>query len=143
MDDAAALAMGFNECINARDLTGLARLMANDHSFIDTGGNAFIGKRVCIEAWRSFFDSFPGYRNIFEAVLAREDRVTIVGRTVCPGFSALEGPALWTAVAAHEGLTEWRVYEDKPEERRRLGIDDEWFVQAHPPFNGEAPVNSN
>ncbi|ALV43593.1 hypothetical protein AU252_22450 [Pseudarthrobacter sulfonivorans] len=141
MYDAAALAMGFNECINARDLNGLARLMANNHSFIDTDGNAFIGKAACIEAWRSFFDSFPEYRNIFEAVLARRNSVTVVGHTVCPGFPALEGPALWTAVAAREGLTEWRVYEDKQEERRRLGIDDEWFVHAHPPLNGEAPVS--
>ncbi|BAS08780.1 hypothetical protein AHiyo4_22020 [Arthrobacter sp. Hiyo4] len=103
MDDAAGVAMGFNECINARDLTGLARLMANDHSFIDTDGNACTGKSVCIEAWRSFFESFPGNRNIFEAVLARGNRVTFVGHTVCPGFSALEGPALWTAFAASKG----------------------------------------
>jgi len=127
---ATALAVGFNDRINARDLKGLARPMANDHTFIDTAGNAVIGKAACIEAWRGFFDSYPEYRNIFETVLSRGNRVTIVGHTVCPGFPGLEGPALWTAIAAREELTEWRVYEDTPEERSRLGIDDEWFTQA-------------
>jgi hypothetical protein len=63
------VAVGFNECINARDLTGLARLMANNHTF-DTAGTAVIGKAACTEAWRGFFDSHPEYRNVFEAVLA-------------------------------------------------------------------------
>jgi ketosteroid isomerase-like protein len=130
MHDAAALAVGFNERINARDLTGLARLMATNHSFIDTAGNAVIGKAACIEAWRGFFDSYPGYRNIFEAVMSRGNRIIMVGHSLCPGFPALEGPALWTAIAAREELTEWRVYEDTPEERRRLGIDDQWFTHA-------------
>jgi ketosteroid isomerase-like protein len=130
MNDAAAMAVRFNERINARDLTGLVQLMANNHTFIDTAGTAVTGKAACTEAWRGFFDSYPGYRNTFEAVLSRGNRVTIVGHTACPGVSALEGPALWTAIVAEEGLTEWRVYADTPDERHRLGIDDEWFTRA-------------
>ncbi|WP_104175660.1 nuclear transport factor 2 family protein [Arthrobacter sp. Y81] len=130
MNDAAALAVGFNECINARNLKGMTRLMANNHTFIDTAGTAVIGKAACTEAWRGFFESFPGYRNIFESVLSRGGQVTIVGHTVCPGVPSLAGPALWTAIAVADGLSEWRVYEDTPEERRRLGIDDEWFTHA-------------
>jgi len=133
MSDAAALAIEFNECINTRDMNALELLMANDHAFIDTAGNAFIGKAACIEAWSGFFGSYPEYRNIFEAVLSRGDRATIVGHSVCPGFPALEGPALWTAIASQQKLTEWRVYDDTPEERRRLGIDAEWFTHAARP----------
>ena len=133
MDDAADSAMAFNGCINARDMLGLAQLMANNHSFIDTAGHAIIGKTACLEAWRSFFDAYPGYRNILEAFSSRGTRVTMVGHSVCPGFSALEGPALWTALAAPEGLTEWRVYEDTPQERHRLGVDDKWFIHAVAP----------
>jgi hypothetical protein len=49
------VAVGFNECINARDLKGLARLMANNHTFIDTTGTAVVvGKAACIEAWGAF-----------------------------------------------------------------------------------------
>lgn len=133
MADAAASAIAFNGCINARDTLGLAQLMANNHSFIDTAGHTIIGKAACIEAWRSFFDAYPEYRNILEAVSSRGTKVTMVGHSVCPGFSALEGAALWTALATPEGLTEWRVYEDTPQERRRLGIDDKWFIHAVAP----------
>jgi len=130
MNDAAALTMRFNECINARDLEGLTRLMADNHTFIDTAGTAFIGKSACREAWRGFFDSCPEYRNVFEAFVSLGNRITIVGHSVCPGLSALEGPELWTAVVTEEYLAEWRVYKDTPEERRRLGIDDAWFTHA-------------
>jgi ketosteroid isomerase-like protein len=102
MNDAATVALGFNECINARDLKGLARLMANNHTFIDTAGTAVVGKAACVEAWRGFFDSYPEYRNVFEAVLARGNRITVVGHTVCPGVFALEGPALWTAIGIED-----------------------------------------
>ncbi len=74
MRDTAALAIEFNGCINERDLKALSGLMANSHTFIDTAGNAFVGKAACIEAWRGFFDAYPEYRNIFEAVFSRGDR---------------------------------------------------------------------
>lgn len=38
MDVAAALAIRFNERINAGDLEGLARMMSADHTFVDTAG---------------------------------------------------------------------------------------------------------
>lgn len=69
MNDAAAIAVRFNERINAGALTGLVQLMANNHTFIDTAGTAVTGKAACTEAWRGFFDSYAGYRNTFEAVL--------------------------------------------------------------------------
>lgn len=125
MSNAHRLVAVFDACINTRDLEGLARMMSPDHCFIDSAGNAIVGKDACVEAWSVFFRSFPQYRNHFEAVLSRGNTVTMIGYTVCPGFPALEGPALWTADTGEGKLTKWRVYEDTPEERRRLGIDDE------------------
>ncbi len=124
MDDAAALAIRFNARINARDLEGLARMMSADHTFVDTAGTAIIGKAACVEAWRKFFEAFAGYQNVFEAVSARENEVTIVGHSLCPGHPELDGPALWTAMVAADKVSEWRVYEDTPEMRRRLGVED-------------------
>ena len=73
-------------------------------------------------AWRSFFDAYRGYRNVFEAVSARGKNVTVAGYSTCPGHPVLEEPALWTAVVGGNQVLEWRVYEDSAAVRRRLGI---------------------
>jgi hypothetical protein len=39
----------------------LARLMSNDHTFVDTGGGVVAGKEECLAARRGFFESFPDY----------------------------------------------------------------------------------
>jgi ketosteroid isomerase-like protein len=41
---AVEVATGFNECINRRDLTGLAALMTEDHAFTSTTGATVRGK---------------------------------------------------------------------------------------------------
>ncbi|MDQ1593754.1 MAG: hypothetical protein QOH40_310 [Arthrobacter pascens] len=123
MTHGAALAIGVNECISARDVEGLAHLMSEDHTFVDTAGTAVIGRAACLDAWRGFFDAFPGYRNVFKAVTTTGHVVAITGHSVCPGHPELEGPALWTAVIRGDRLSEWRVYADTVEARRRLGLE--------------------
>jgi ketosteroid isomerase-like protein len=53
------VAVRFNECINRRDLGGLAELMTEDHAFTDTVGEIVAGKPACLDAWRGFFEQFP------------------------------------------------------------------------------------
>ncbi|WP_406366233.1 nuclear transport factor 2 family protein [Streptomyces sp. NBC_01546] len=66
--DPTALVVRFNDCINGRDIEGLARLMSDDHTFIDSEGGVVSGKRECLDAWRGFFESFPDYRNVFDSL---------------------------------------------------------------------------
>jgi ketosteroid isomerase-like protein len=119
--DPRALTVKFNENINNRDLDGLAALMTDDHTFIDTADHAIPGKSKCLEAWRGFFKSFPDYRNAFESLTVKDNRVIVVGRSSCSDVR-LEGPALWVATASEDKLAEWRVCEDTPATRRTLGI---------------------
>jgi ketosteroid isomerase-like protein len=118
----AALVTRFNDSINARDLEGLAGLMSDDHVFIDTAGNSVTGKQSCLQAWRGFFDAYPGYRNSFESMGVDGSVVTIIGHSECPGVPILEGPALWTAVVVGDRVTQWRVHNDTAEARVRLGL---------------------
>jgi ketosteroid isomerase-like protein len=113
------VAVRFNERINARDLAGLATLMTDDHTFIDTAGTSLAGKGACLAAWRGFFEGFPDYRNVFTSFTTHDDVVTIVGRSECAEPS-LAGPALWTATVRDGKVAEWHVHEDTPETRRRL-----------------------
>jgi ketosteroid isomerase-like protein len=118
-----AAAISFNEHINAADLDGLAGLMTEDHTFIDTSGSAVHGRTDCVQAWRGFLDAFPGYRNTFELVRAYGDTAAIRGRSDCPGRPDLTGSALWTARVRGGLVAEWRVHDDVPDARRRLGLD--------------------
>ena len=124
MDGASAVVVSFNDCITARDLDGLAGLMSDDHVFIDTAGDSVTGKRACLEAWRGFFDAYPGYRNSFESMGVDGSVVTIIGHSECPGVPILEGPALWTAVVSGNRVAQWRVHEDTAEARARLGLSN-------------------
>ncbi|MCX5612227.1 nuclear transport factor 2 family protein [Streptomyces sp. NBC_00047] len=121
--DPTALVVRFNDCINGRDIEGLARLMSDDHTFIDSEGGVVSGKRECLDAWRGFFESFPDYRNVFDSLTAREGVVTVVGHAVCAEPS-LAGPALWTARIRNGEVAEWRVYEDTPQVREQLAVQD-------------------
>jgi ketosteroid isomerase-like protein len=115
------LVNAFNACINRRDIGGLARLMTEDHAFVDTGGNAVRGKDRCTAAWTSFFESFPDYRNVFEAIELDGRVAVIVGRSSCSD-ARLAGSALWCAKLEGMLIAEWRVYDDTPENRNSLGL---------------------
>jgi len=116
------IALQFNECINNRDIHGLAILMADDHTFIDKANQAVQGKEKVVEAWQGFFALFPDYQNIFERVKERFNLVAISGYSTCPE-KQLDGPALWTAKIKSDKVAEWRVYEDTPENRKRLSLE--------------------
>jgi ketosteroid isomerase-like protein len=117
--DPVSVAVLFNDRINAADLAGLAALMSDDHTFIDSEGSSVSGKEACVAAWRGFFESFPGYRNVFSSLTARGGAVTIVGHSVC-SVPSLAGPALWTATVHEDKVTEWRVYTDTAQTRSAL-----------------------
>jgi len=59
------VALQFNECINNRDIDGIAKIIADDYEFIDSSGDIFAGKEREIQGWKTFFDRFPDYRNHF------------------------------------------------------------------------------
>ena len=119
--DPKLVAVAFNDSINHHDLAGLAVLMTDDHTFVDTEGGVVAGKRDCLDAWRGFFESFPDYRNVFTSFAVRGDLVTIVGHSVCAD-PRLAGPALWTATIRNSQVAEWRVHPDTPDIRANLDV---------------------
>jgi ketosteroid isomerase-like protein len=119
--DPQTIAVGFNDCINSRDIEGLASLMSDDHRFVDADGAVISGKANCVAAWRGFFEAFPDYRNVFASMVIRDDVVIIVGYSECAEPS-LAGPAVWTATIREGAVVEWRVYEDTSDIRDRLGV---------------------
>ena len=119
--DPVAVATRFNDCVNRRDLTGLAASMSDDHTFVDTESNTISGRQACVAAWRGFFELFPDYRNVFESLSVRGNVVVIVGHSEC-SEPALAGPALWKATIEGDQVARWHVHEDTPENREELGL---------------------
>ena len=117
----SAVALRFNSRINARDLEGLASLMTDDHTFIDSSDEVHTGKPEMVTGWKEFFDTYPDYRNIFSRVEVKYDTVVLIGYSTCQ-YEPLDGPALWTATVRDGKLSEWRVYLDTPENRAKLEL---------------------
>lgn len=111
MDSSGSIyvALKFNEKINCRDLEGLAELMTDDHTFIDSFGEMTRGKDAMKEGWRQFFEKYPDYRNIFTCVTMQNNVVVMVGCSTC-SYKRLDGPNIWTAKIRDGRVSEWRVY---------------------------------
>lgn len=105
--DAMMVALKFNEKINQRDLTGLVKLMSDDHIFIDNFGDVDSNME---EGWKQFFANYPDYRNIFTSVTVTENVVVMIGHSICSNKPRLNGPSMWTAKIRENCVSEWRVY---------------------------------
>ena len=103
-----SIALKFNEKINQQDLDGLAELMTDDHTFVDSDGVITKGKDVMKRIWREFFKRYPDYRNIFTSITTQNNIVVMVGYSTC-SYKPLNGPNIWTAKIRDGRLFEWRV----------------------------------
>jgi len=102
-------AFRFNDRINQQDPEGLAKLMTDDHKFIDSLGNIITGRDTTKECWREFFKKYPDYRNKFTSVTVQDSVVVMVGYSKCASRQ-LEGPSVWTAKIRGDRVSEWRVF---------------------------------
>ena len=73
------------------------------------------------EGWTAFIKGFPEYRNTFEKIVKKDGLICI------PGYAYWKedypyDPVNWTAVIEDHMITEWRVYEDSPENRTRFNL---------------------
>ena len=119
--DPKLIALQFNECINNQDIGGLARLMTEDHTFIDREGTIGQPKQAMVDGWTKFFDMFPHYRNTFEVVRSRENLVMILGYAFWSDEQPYD-PVIWVATIDDDLVREWRIYADTEENRGKFGF---------------------
>lgn len=111
----------FNACINEGNLESLSAWMTEDHTFIDSSGEAQVGKAAMVANWKEFFASYPDYQNHFDFFETRDNLVLILGHSTC-SYEPLDGPAIWTARVRGRQISEWRVYLDTRENRQALDL---------------------
>jgi len=119
--DPKAIVLQFNDCINTRDIDGLAFLMSEDHIFIDTQENQIYGKKNSLSAWKNFFELFPDYKNTFRTIIITDNLVKIRGYSTCSD-NRLNGLSIWTARIKGEKIAEWRVYDDTADNISQLNL---------------------
>ena len=119
--DPKLIVLQFNESINNQDVESLTKLMAPDYKFVDSSGDVLNGKEANVQGWSSFFNQFPDYLNHFATVESRGNQVLITGHSTCSD-ERLDGPAIWTATVKKDLVAAWRVYLDRPENRKRLAL---------------------
>jgi len=101
------VALKFNEKINQQDLKGLAELMTEGHTFVDSDNNATKGKKTMLSGWKEFFKTYPDYKNRFTCVTTQDNIVVMVGYSSCT-HKPLNGPNIWTAKIRGKRVSEWR-----------------------------------
>jgi ketosteroid isomerase-like protein len=112
--------LAFFEAINRHDADQLAKLMTEDHVFIDSLGNSVRGREKMRAGWVAYFDMCPDYRVSHEDIFRNGNTVAAFGSaggTIRVNGELLlenkwQSPAAWRVVV-HGGLIqEFRVYAD-------------------------------
>ena len=116
-----SIVVAFNSYINNQDIIGLSSLMTENHTFIDRAGESHGPKSYMIKGWKDFFKMFPEYRNTFEKIEVIDNLVSVLGFAYW-SEEMQHDPVIWTAIIEDNLISEWRVYEDTPENRNRFNL---------------------
>jgi len=103
----------FLDRINQHDVDKLAELMAEDHTFIDSLGNATQGREKMRAGWRGYYAMCPDYWVSHEQIFENGNLVAVfglAGGTI--SGTKWKTPASWLATVNKGLVKEWRVYAD-------------------------------
>lgn len=106
----------FVDAINAHDPAALARLMNDDHTFIDAHGNEVVGRETMKQGWQGYFEWFPDYE--IEVIQAFENGEEFGlfgyagGSFKGNAAQSWRLPAAWKAVVKEQRVALWQVYAD-------------------------------
>jgi hypothetical protein len=112
----------FNDCINDQDIDKLARMMTDDHRFIDRDGKSYGPKTYMVDGWKNFFRSFPDYKNTFEKIRSKKDQVYVLGFAYWNEEEPYD-PVIWRARIDRDLIAEWQILVDTPENRKRFAFN--------------------
>jgi ketosteroid isomerase-like protein len=123
----------FIAAINHRDLSELSSLMAEDHTFVDSGGALQSGRENMLAGWQGYFRMFPDYEIQVDHILQTKDLVAVFGsasgtyngkRGLVPE-NRIAMPAAWKALVKNGKIKLWQVYTDWTEGWKIIGKDKE------------------
>ncbi len=110
----------FVEAINQHDPDAIARLMTEDHHFIDSMGIVVSGRDCMKLGWTEYLAMVPDYAITVSDVFTSGNAVVLLGEASGTYMSDgtlrsenhRETPAAWQAVIRGDKVAEWQVYAD-------------------------------
>jgi limonene-1,2-epoxide hydrolase len=123
----------FVAAINRHDIPGLSRLMAADHTFVDSTGRTQSGRENMAAGWTEYFKLFPDYQIHAERFLADKTIVAVFGsasgtyrgKRGLVAENRIAMPAAWKALVEHGRIKLWQVYADWTEGWKTIQKDSE------------------
>jgi ketosteroid isomerase-like protein len=112
-DSPERVAHAFVDAISRQSVEALAKLMAEDHIFIDSLGARVVGRDKMTAGWTGYFGMVPDYTITIEETYSNGDVVVMVG-TAQGTYAGTkwQTPAAFRAVIRDSLVAEWRVYAD-------------------------------
>jgi ketosteroid isomerase-like protein len=110
----------FIEAINKGSVPDLSKLMADDHTFVDSSGGVTSGRETMATGWSQYFRMFPDYKIEIQNLLQDGEIVAVFGsasgtfngkRGLVPE-NRIEMPAAWRAIVEKDKIKRWQVYAD-------------------------------
>lgn len=106
----------FVDAINAHDVESLAKLMSDDHVFIDAHGNETRGKEKMTAGWRGYFEWFPDYYIGVSELFENGEAFAMFGFA----GGSFKGnhdarwrlPAAWKVIVKDGRVALWQVFAD-------------------------------
>ena len=129
--EALRLTEDFIAAINERDVRRLAKLMSDDHRFVDAAGAVHVGREKMKAGWADYFAAFPEYRIEVETKIASDGVVAVFGwasgrsrhEPASGGPRSWRIPAAWKAVVRDDAMAEWQVCCDVEPMLRSMGVN--------------------
>ena len=116
----AEIVLAFVDAVNNRNVDALSALMTDDHTFIDSMGDAIRGRDAMRRAWIAYSVMVPDYRIEVGEILVRDNIVALFGRA--GGTFSPDGTirpenhwgnhAAWRIVTEGGKISLWQVYTD-------------------------------
>jgi len=110
----------FIAAINHHDLPGIASLMTEDHTFVDSAGGIHAGCENMTAGWKQYFQMFPDYEIQIEKMLGDEALVAVFG-SASGTYNGKRGlvaankiamSAAWKVLVENGKIKLWQVYAD-------------------------------
>jgi ketosteroid isomerase-like protein len=130
--DPTRVVQAFIAAINRHDLAAMTALMAADHRFVDSRGQAVTGREAMADGWAAYLRMFPDYTIRIDHLLAAGSLVaafgaasgTYNGKRGQVAANRIVMPAAWRAVVEDGVIREWQVYADWTEGMQIIREDE-------------------